>query len=146
MSGRRVAVGLVLGGLALVACGGDDDDAGGGTTTEAAGAATTATGAPSSGGAATGGGSTGGSSTTAAAVAADAVLVVENYTFAPLSVPAGSVVKLENRDAEPHTISSPDGSISFDGETETFTAPATAGTYSYVCGVHAFMEGSLTVT
>lgn len=138
MIGRRVAVSLFLGGLALVACGGDDDGGdgageGGATTTEAA-AASSATTAPAS------------TSSTAAAGDADAVLVVENYTFAPLSVAAGSVVKLENRDAEPHTISSPDGSIRFDGETGTFTAPAAAGTYDFVCGVHAFMEGTLTVT
>ena len=137
MTGGRVAVALLVGAVALAGCSGDDGDDGDGA------AATTAATAPATSAA---GGSPSTTAAPATAADADAVLVVENYTFAPLTVPAGSVVKLENRDAEPHTISSPDGSISFDGETETFTAPATAGTYSYVCGVHAFMEGTLTVT
>ena len=30
------------------------------------------------------------------------------------------------------------------GKTATFTAPATAGTYRYVCSIHASMHGTLT--
>lgn len=136
---------VVLVGLCVAAgaCGGDDDDA----STTAAPATTEApapTDAPATTGSAATTGTTAGA--TGSTTEADAVLVVEGYAFEALSVPAGSVVRLENRDAEPHTVSSPDGAISFDAESETFVAPDAAGTYDYVCGVHVFMEGTLTVT
>jgi plastocyanin len=144
MIGRRAAAALVVGAVALLgACGGDDGDDGATATTAppASGATTTAAPASSTAPPST----VSPTSTTGAAVDADAELVVEDYTFAALTVPPGSVVHLDNKDAEPHTVSSTDGAFRFDPATETFVAPSAPGSYSYVCGVHAFMEGTLTV-
>ena len=78
-------------------------------------------------------------------------VVVDNFAFVPplLRVKAGTTVTWTNHDDIPHSIvcialnvhSHPmdtDESFSY-----TF---ATAGTYSYLCGLHPFMHGQVVVT
>lgn len=79
-------------------------------------------------------------------------IVISNFTFSPstLSVSAGQKVAVINNDSVAHTVTASTGNA-FDtgnvnpGQTVTFTAPATAGTYAYTCTIHPFMHGTLTV-
>jgi plastocyanin len=75
---------------------------------------------------------------------------IADFAFMPpeLSVPVGSTVTWTNEDDAPHSLSS-DGSISSDvldtGDSHTQTFDE-AGTFDYVCGIHDFMTGTVTVT
>ena len=71
---------------------------------------------------------------------------MKDFTFQPATVPAGAKVRLLNADSTSHTVESRDGLWTFDTDTQTFTAPATAGSYAIFCGIHASMTGTLTVT
>jgi plastocyanin len=94
---------------------------------------------------ATGSGRAGASGTT---------IVIKNFAFVPsdLTVSPGTTVTVRNEDPTTHTLTavSPHDKI-FDtanidaGATKTFTAPNTAGSYSYICEIHQFMQGTLTV-
>jgi plastocyanin len=83
----------------------------------------------------------------------DARIVIDNFAYSPptLTVPAGSVVSVENKDTVTHTVSST-GTTVFDtgdiggGESGTFTAPITPGTYAFHCAYHSSMTGTLQVT
>jgi plastocyanin len=78
--------------------------------------------------------------------------VIDNFAYSPanLTVHPGQTVTVVNHDSATHTLTAAGGST-FDtgainpGKTATFTAPATAGTYPYVCSIHASMHGTLTV-
>jgi plastocyanin len=87
---------------------------------------------------------TSGSSGTAANI------TIQNLTFNPTPVKAGSTVTVKNMDGFEHTVTSDDGT-SFNisvpgGSTQTFTAPAKAGSYKFHCNIHSSMHGTLTVT
>lgn len=120
------AVLLVVVGLLATAC--SSSKTGGGR----AGAATT--------------GATTGSS---AATAPDTV-VVKNFSFNPMSltVPVGTTVTWKFEDAAPHTVSALDKSFASaslsSGQTYSFRF-MTAGTYQYICSIHQYMKGSVTV-
>jgi plastocyanin len=114
--------------LALAACGG-------GTV------ATTAPAAPTSAPAASPGGGGGGSAVT-----------ISGSQFQPASVTvaAQTAVTWTNNDQIPHTVKWDDGTPESPELTQggdpyerTFDAP---GTFSYVCGIHSNMTGSVTVT
>lgn len=81
------------------------------------------------------------------------VISIAGYSFAPnpLTIPVGTTVTVVNHDSVTHTWTAsspagafdsgpiaPDGSYSF-----TFH---TAGTYDYMCTIHPYMTGELTVT
>jgi plastocyanin len=77
-------------------------------------------------------------------------ITIQNLTFHPTPVKAGSTVAVKNMDGFEHTVTSDDGS-SFNisvpgGSTQTFTAPAKAGSYKFHCNIHSSMHGTLTVT
>ncbi|MBT2526830.1 cupredoxin domain-containing protein [Streptomyces sp. ISL-99] len=82
----------------------------------------------------------------------DARITIKNFTFKPadLTVGPGTKVTVINEDSTPHTVTASD-SKAFDtgniaaGKTVTFTAPTSAGTYAYICTIHQYMKGSLTV-
>ncbi|MDJ0347236.1 cupredoxin domain-containing protein [Streptomyces sp. H10-C2] len=81
-----------------------------------------------------------------------AQIVIKDFLFSPasLTVAPGTVVTVKNEDQTPHTATAT-GSTAFDtgtiagGKTATFKAPATAGTYDYICNIHQYMKGKLTV-
>lgn len=77
---------------------------------------------------------------------------ITNFAFAPatLTVPVGATVTWTNRDEEPHTVVSSDGSTFSSpgmgtGGTYTFTF-TNAGSFDYVCSIHPFMHGTVVVT
>ncbi|MFI5867523.1 cupredoxin domain-containing protein [Streptomyces sp. NPDC051546] len=79
-------------------------------------------------------------------------IVIEDFGFGPasLTVAPGTVVTVVNRDSAPHTVTGT-GRATFDtgrikaGRSATFTAPRARGQYSYICDIHQFMSGTLTV-
>jgi len=101
--------------------------------------------------------STGSSGTTTAAATSSAAadtIVIQNFAFSPatLTVAPGTTVTVVNKDAVTHTVSSTAATRAFDtgdvaaGASTTFHAPTTAGTYSYICLIHTYMHGTLTVS
>ncbi|WP_329171980.1 cupredoxin domain-containing protein [Streptomyces sp. NBC_01477] len=77
---------------------------------------------------------------------------IKNFAFGPatLTVKPGAVVTVTNNDSTTHTVTAT-AAKAFDtgdiapGATKTFTAPAKAGSYPYMCAIHPFMAGTLTV-
>ncbi|SHL42605.1 cupredoxin domain-containing protein [Actinacidiphila paucisporea] len=77
---------------------------------------------------------------------------IKNFAFNPASstVAPGAVVTVTNSDSTTHTVTAT-GAKAFDtgdiapGGTMTFTAPSKAGAYPYICSIHTFMKGTLTV-
>ena len=96
-------------------------------------------------------GSTASASGGAAAGAAE--IVIQNFAFSPasLTVTPGEKVTVMNKDSTTHTVTAT-GAKAFDtgdvasGATTTFTAPTKAGSYPYICQIHQFMHGTLTVS
>ncbi len=117
--------------LVLAGCGDDDDAPAGDASAET----------DAGGGS---GGESGGS-----AAQGDAVEIVDfEYTPADLTVAAGTEITFTNGDGTAHTATSRDnafdsGSIA-GGETGSITVED-AGTYTYFCSFHPFMEATLTV-
>jgi amicyanin len=85
------------------------------------------------------------------APASATVVGIVNFAFTPaaLTVKVGTTVAWTNKDAIAHTVHFMTGGISSSALnqnqqfTHTFTAP---GTYGYICSIHPFMHGSVTVT
>ena len=86
----------------------------------------------------------------AAPAAANAVNI-DNFAFAPakLTVPVGTTVTWTNKDEEPHTVASSDGTFHSPGmgagSTYTYTFTK-AGTFDYICSIHPFMQATVVVT
>jgi plastocyanin len=86
----------------------------------------------------------------APAGAEDAVVKIENFTFAPqrLTVKAGTTITWTNDDDIPHTVASSTKAFkskvldSDDKFSFTFT---TAGVYEYFCSLHPHMTGTIVV-
>ena len=85
------------------------------------------------------------------ALADDQMVTIGNFAFAPqeLKVPVGTTVTFRNDDDTIHSIVAEDGSFHSKGlDTDdtfsfTFSKP---GDFAYVCGLHPFMHGKVTVT
>jgi plastocyanin len=81
-------------------------------------------------------------------------ITIKNFAFSPstLTVAAGATITVHNNDSATHTVTAADphsglfttGDVA-PGGTVTFTAPATPGTYPYICMIHQFMHGALNV-
>ncbi|MFE1962224.1 cupredoxin family copper-binding protein [Streptomyces sp. NPDC059479] len=79
-------------------------------------------------------------------------VTIDNFAFMPaaLTVAPGARITVTNKDDTAHTVTATAGKA-FDtgtvdaGRTVTFTAPAKAGVYPYICTIHPFMKGTLTV-
>ena len=75
---------------------------------------------------------------------------VKNFAFAPsnLTVAKGATVTWKFDDSAQHNVTSSDGSFKStdqsSGGTYTHTFN-TAGTYNYICSIHQFMKGTITV-
>lgn len=91
------------------------------------------------------------SSSSAMPMAANTI-VIKSFMFAPmtLTVSPGATVSVTNDDTVAHTLTAT-GNKAFGtgdvapGKTVTFTAPGTAGSYSYICSIHQYMQGTLIV-
>lgn len=88
----------------------------------------------------------------ATAQAADALVTIDNFTFAPdrVTIEAGTRVVWLNRDDIPHTIvdaADPKGARSPPLDTaESYTRVfPTPGTYRYFCSLHPHMQGTVVV-
>jgi plastocyanin len=85
------------------------------------------------------------------ALAADPMVTIGNFAFGPqeLKVPVGTTVTFRNDDDMIHSIVAVDGSFRSKGldtgDTYSFTF-SKPGDYAYVCGLHPFMHGKVTVT
>jgi plastocyanin len=117
----RVGIVLVAGALLLAACGS----------------------APAKGGSA--------SSSSGSAVHTNSI-TISNYMFSPMSVVVkpGSTISVTNKDTVQHTLTATGGQfdtgdINHD-QTKTFTAPMKPGRYSYICSIHQYMMGTITVS
>jgi plastocyanin len=119
---RRTAAVVVLGvALAVAAC------SSGGSSSSSSGPA---------------GGNTGGSHS----------ITIKNFAFSPgtLTVTAGTRVTVTNDDQVAHTLTGKTGGFATGdiaaGQSQTFTAPKSPGTYSYFCSIHQYMTGTLVVS
>jgi len=80
-----------------------------------------------------------------------AVAIVDfGFNSAALTIPVGTTVTWTNTGQKPHTVKSTDGGFASSGVlsnggtyAQTF---GTAGTFAYVCGIHAAMRATITVT
>jgi YVTN family beta-propeller protein len=85
-----------------------------------------------------------------AAAAGGAAVSIANFAFAPtpLAVPVGTTVTWRNDDGAPHALAFADGAAPSDlllpGQRFT-RSYANAGTFDYVCSVHPYMTGTVTV-
>ena len=130
MKSRHLALALSL--LLFAACSAEGDP----TTT--AGPSTTV--APST---------TAPSDSTTTPPSAGATITISGFSFGdPLTVAVGEEVTVVNRDGVPHTWTSNDGlfdSGSLSGGEEFAFTFDEAGQYSFFCGVHPQMTGTITV-
>ena len=75
---------------------------------------------------------------------------IKSFKFLPadINVNIGDTVVWTNEDSAAHTVESNDGTLESDelskGDTYRFTFTK-AGKYSYICGIHPSMKGSVTV-
>jgi plastocyanin len=83
---------------------------------------------------------------------AAATITIKDFKFGdPITVKPGAAVKVTNADGASHNVTSDDGN-SFktadlaQGESATFTAPSTPGTYKFSCTLHSNMSGIGTLT
>lgn len=80
-------------------------------------------------------------------------ITIHNFAFSPaaLDVKPGTTITVVNKDSVTHTLTSTATPAAFNtgdinaGATMTFKAPTKAGSYSYICTIHTFMHGTLTV-
>ncbi|MFE4516198.1 cupredoxin domain-containing protein [Kitasatospora sp. NPDC056783] len=78
-------------------------------------------------------------------------VAVRDFAFDPadFTVRPGAVVTVTNTGTTAHTLTAQDGGFDTGpiapGAAATLTAPGQPGTYSYLCSLHHFMRGTLTV-
>jgi plastocyanin len=83
--------------------------------------------------------------------AATVMVTIRNFKFEPANVTlaVGETVQFTNVDEEPHTVTSTDGAFNSKAldthQTWNYTATK-PGTFPYICSIHPFMKGTLTVT
>jgi plastocyanin len=91
------------------------------------------------------------SSSGSGAATATQSITISNFMFSPMhaSVAPGSTVSVTNKDSVTHTLTATGGRFNSGdigpGQTKTFTAPAKAGTYDYICNIHQYMMGTIVV-
>ncbi|MFF2520977.1 cupredoxin domain-containing protein [Streptomyces liangshanensis] len=79
-------------------------------------------------------------------------ITINNFKFMPdtITVAPGTKITVTNNDSTTHTLTAitdkawNTGDIA-PGKSATFTAPTKPGAYKYMCTIHPFMKGTLTV-
>lgn len=144
---RRPVVALVAAGaIGLGALSGCGTSSGAGQAAGTPSSAVAATPSPSSTSSSPSTSSTSGGGMPATAT----MIMIENFQYkAPAWVSPGATVSVMNMDGEAHTVTADSGNA-FDvksppGQTVTFTAPSTPGSYPYHCTYHGNMHGVLVV-
>jgi plastocyanin len=78
-------------------------------------------------------------------------ITISNFMFQPMSltVSPGATVSVTNKDSATHTLTATGNEFNtgdiVQNHTKTFTAPMKPGTYNYICNIHQFMMGTITV-
>lgn len=78
-------------------------------------------------------------------------ITISNFMFSPmaLTVSPGATISVTNEDSTTHTLTATNGQFNTgdvtQNQTKTFKAPIHAGTYHYICSIHQYMMGSITV-
>jgi|SRR5580698_4827594 plastocyanin len=78
-------------------------------------------------------------------------VTIQNFMFSPmdLSVAPGATVSVTNKDSATHTLTATGGQFNTgnitQNQTKTFTAPTKPGKYNYICNIHQYMMGTITV-
>ncbi|MBD0694844.1 hypothetical protein BG452_17835 [Streptomyces sp. CBMA123] len=76
---------------------------------------------------------------------------MKDFAFAPATLTAGpgQTVTVLNQDSVAHTLTAVDKSFDTGtiqpGASATFTVPQQTGAHPYICTIHPFMHGTLTV-
>jgi plastocyanin len=131
---RRIPVGILSVGVAMVAVGLILLAVGGGGGTSPSTASATST--------------PGGSSV---AAASSVHIVISNFMFDPMKVTVapGATVSVTNMDSATHTLTATGGQFNTGDitqhQTSTFKAPMRTGTYNYICNIHQYMMGTMIV-
>jgi plastocyanin len=80
-------------------------------------------------------------------------ITIKDFAYDPVAVTVspGATVTVVNEDNSTHTVTAKTGNafdtgvIQASGGTTTFTAPTQPGDYPYICSIHTYMHGTLTV-
>ena len=78
-------------------------------------------------------------------------ITISNFMFQAMSVTVepGATVSVTNKDSATHTLTATGGQFNTgnitQNQTKTFKAPMKPGTYSYICDIHQYMMGTITV-
>ncbi|MGD3108159.1 cupredoxin domain-containing protein [Streptomyces sp. YGL11-2] len=80
-------------------------------------------------------------------------IVIKDFVYRPatLTVRPGTKITVVNEDSAPHTVTATGAGKPFDtgnlaqGQSAVITAPTKPGSYPYICTVHPYMKGTLTV-
>lgn len=119
--------------------------------TTAPGTPAPSTTAPDTAAASTAPPSTAASSPGAASSTGALQVTIKNFAFSPatLTVGPGQQVTVMNQDTVAHTLTASDKSFDTGpiqpGASATFTTPQQTGDHPYICTIHPFMHGTLTV-
>ena len=85
----------------------------------------------------------------AAVPGAPPAITIAQFAFSAVTVSPGETVTVTNLDGVEHTMTATDGSfdsgVLATGSAVSIVAPATPGTYSFLCAIHPSMTGQLTV-
>ena len=85
------------------------------------------------------------------ATSATHTIAITNFMFHPatLTVAPGAIIRVTNNDTTAHTLSAVGGAFDTGNigpqSSKEFHAPATPGTYQYMCNIHQFMMGTIIV-
>jgi plastocyanin len=127
---------IAAGALGLAACS---------SSTSSSSSAPTSSSAPASSSAAS-------STATNGKAPASFHLIIKNFAFHPadFTVAPGATITVTNEDSVDHTFTARNRAFNTGdiapGQTVTVKAPTTPGTYPYLCLIHQFMTGVLTVS
>lgn len=83
---------------------------------------------------------------------ATSTIEIKNFAFSPMdiTVAPGATVTVTNQDQVTHTLTATTGGFNTGniapGQSKTFTAPNAPGRYPYICNIHQYMTGTVTVS